>query len=79
MKPIIHIGMAALAAIMLSGCAGAAFNRVELTMNRNITIGQELMDLQEAHKKGVINDTEYAEAKKNVLKMASVLGELQDD
>lgn len=79
MKTLINIGMAAVAAIILSGCAGAAFNRIEMTMNRNITVGQELMDLQEAHKKGVINDTEYAEAKKNVLKMTSVIAELQDD
>lgn len=79
MKTIINIGMAALAATVLTGCAGAAFNRVDLTMNRNITIGKELIDLQEAHKKGIINDTEYAQAKMDVLNMATQFGELKDD
>ena len=79
MKKIITMGMAVTAAVILSGCAGAAFNRVSMTVNRNITIGQELMDLQEAHKNGVISDTEYAEAKKNVLNLAATFGELKDD
>jgi hypothetical protein len=79
MKGIMHTGMAVLAAIVLAGCAGAAFNRLDLTLNRNITVGQELMDLQAAHEKGIINDTEYASAKKDLLKMVSTLGELKDD
>jgi hypothetical protein len=79
MKTISNIGMAALVAVVLSVCAGAAFNRVDLTMNRNITVGQELMDLQDAHKKGVINDTEYAQAKKDILNMVTQFGELKDD
>ena len=57
---------AALAVMLLmSGCAGAAFNRIELSMTRNITVGQELMDLQAAHEKGILSDTEYIEAKKD--------------
>ena len=79
MKTIINLGLAACASIVLSGCAGAAFNRVDLTLNRNITVGQELVDLQDAHKKGVISDTEYARAKKDILDMVSAFGELKDD
>jgi hypothetical protein len=37
------------------------------------------MDLQAAHEKGIINDTEYAAAKKDLLKIVSALGELKDD
>lgn len=72
--------VAALAAItLLSGCAGAAFNRVSLTANRHITIGQELMDLKTAHEKGIISDTEYMETKKQILNFAAQLGTLQID
>jgi len=74
---ILYIMLAgAMAATLLSGCAGAAFNRVNLTVSRNITIGQELMDLQVAHEKGIISDSEYAEAKQNVLNVLSSLGEV---
>jgi hypothetical protein len=74
MKSCVHMVLAALAAVILTGCAGAAFNEFELTLNRNITVGQELMDLQEAHEKGVINDTEYMQAKKNLLHLVDELG-----
>jgi hypothetical protein len=79
MKPIGYVTMAALAAIVLSGCAGMAFNKIDLTMNRNVTVGQELVDLQTAHEKGVISDTEYAKAKQDMLKMVSAFAELNDD
>jgi hypothetical protein len=79
MKTIMHTALTALTAIVLTGCAGAAFNRVSLTMNRHITVGQELMDLQAAHEKGIISDTEYASAKKDILKMVSSFAELKDD
>ncbi|VGO21336.1 SHOCT domain-containing protein [Pontiella sulfatireligans] len=79
MKTAINMGLAALAAAVLSGCAAAAFNRVSLTTNRNITVGQELLDLQAAHEKGIINDSEYKMAKQDLLKMVSSLAELKDD
>lgn len=79
MKAILNILMAATAIILLSGCAGAAFNRVSVTANRHITIGQELMDLKAAHEKGIINDTEYAEAKKQVLNYAKQIGTINID
>ena len=65
-------------AISLSGCAGAAFNRVELVMNRNVTVGQELIDLKTAHEEGIINDSEYIQAKQDILNMMGQLGSLGD-
>ena len=79
MKTALNLTLLVLTAAALSGCAGAGFNRIELTLNRNITVGQELVDLQSAHEKGVINDTEYAKAKADILGMVSAFGELKDD
>lgn len=76
MKILKNLLAAAMAATLLTGCAGAAFNRVNMTVSRNITVGQELIDLQTAHEKGIINDSEYAEAKQNVLTVLSTLGEI---
>ena len=76
MKLLKNLLAAAVAATLLSGCAGAAFNRVNMTVSRNITVGQELIDLKAAHEKGIINDSEYAAAKQNVLNVLSSLGEI---
>jgi hypothetical protein len=76
MKLLRNLLAAAMAAALLSGCAGAAFNRVDMTVSRNITVGQELIDLKTAHEKGIINDSEYAAAKQNVLNVLSSLGEI---
>ena len=65
-------------ALILSGCAGAAFNRIDFTLNHNISIGQELIDLKTAHEEGIINDSEYAEAKKNMLSVLNHLGEFEE-
>ena len=62
----------------LSSCAGAAFNRVDFTLNRNFSVGQELMDLQEAHSRGVITDAEYLKTKQEILDLVSALHEMQD-
>ena len=64
---LLNFAMAGVAALLLSGCAGAAFNRLSVTQNRYVTAGQELIDLKTAHEEGVINDTEYAQAKRDVL------------
>lgn len=47
-----------LALALLPACAIG--NRAEVTVNRNVSLGQELMDLQAAHEKGAITDEEYA-------------------
>ena len=79
MNTVANLSLPILAAAVLSGCAGAAFNRTDLTLSRNITVGQELVDLQTAHEKGVISDTEYAQAKTDILNLVSAFGELKDD
>ena len=76
MKILRNLLAAGMAVTLLTGCAGAAFNRVNMTVSRNITIGQELIDLKTAHEQGIISDTEYAEAKQNVLNVLSSLGEV---
>jgi hypothetical protein len=76
MKGALNLIMATVAALVLSGCMGAALNKIELTLNRNITVGQELMDLQEAHEKGIISDTEYMETKKDILNLFDQLGDM---
>jgi len=78
-KTALNLSLTLLVAALLSGCAGAAFNRIDLTLNRNITVGQELVDLQAAHEKGVISDEEYAQAKTDILNMVSAFGELKND
>lgn len=77
-KALVH-GAAIAALALLTGCAGAAFNRIDMTVHRNITVGQELIDLKEAHEKGIINDSEYASAKQNVLSVLSAIGEFDMD
>lgn len=74
MKKTMNIAMTLMAITLLSGCAGAAFNKISVTANRHITIGQELMDLKEAHDKGIINDTEYMQAKKDLLNLTAQFG-----
>lgn len=79
MKKMIGNSLALLALALLPGCAGMALNNIDLTLSRNITVGQELMDLKAAHEKGVISDTEYAKAKQSVLNMVDTMGKLHDD
>lgn len=79
MKKVLNLAVALTAITLMSGCAGAAFNRVSVTANRHITIGQELMDLKEAHEKGIISDTEYMEAKKNILNLTAQFGAIDID
>ena len=76
MKKALMLCTAAVCAVLLSGCAGAAFNRIHLETVRNVTVGQELMDLKAAHEKGVISDTEYTQAKQNVLKLLNDFSQL---
>ena len=79
MKHLLLHGMLPAMALLLAGCAGAAFNRVELKTVRTVSVGQELMDLQQAHDKGIINDTEYAQAKQDTLKLLKEFAEMDLD
>lgn len=79
MKKTLNLVMAFIAITLLSGCAAAAFNKVSITANRHITIGQELMDLKDAHEKGIISDSEYMETKKQILNFAVQIGGINID
>ena len=56
-------------AFFISSCA--SFNetdgQAELHLNKNISTGQELIDLQEAFDKGIINETEFETIKKRIV------------
>jgi hypothetical protein len=75
---IIGITLLAGAAIGLAGCCGGETTTVKEqpiivspgTPASGPTIGQELQSLEDAYKKGVINQEQYEEAKKKVLEKA---------
>lgn len=49
----------------LSGCA--LFNKGSLQYTRTTTVGQEIMDLQQARDQNAITEAEYNRAKKEML------------
>ena len=57
-------GLALLFAMGMSGCGGGESS----VQTSTTTMGQELMDLDESHKKGIINDKEYEKAREAILK-----------
>jgi len=67
MKPSILplSGLALVFALGLSGCGGGGSENTIQTSNT--TMGQELMDLDASHKKGLIDDKEYEKAKEAIL------------
>ncbi len=58
--------LALVSAIGLAGCGGGGSENTIQTSNT--TMGQELMDLDESRKKGLISDKEYEKAKEDILK-----------
>ena len=49
------------------GSFNEANGKAELHLNKNISTGQELIDLQEAFDKGIINETEYETIKNRIV------------
>lgn len=58
----------ALALSLIAGLSGCAmFNRGNIEYTRSTTLGQELLDLQEARGQNAISEEEYDAAKKAIL------------
>ncbi len=53
----------------LSGCA--LFNKGSVQYTRTTTVGQEIMDLQQARDQNAITEEEYNDAKKEILKLGN--------
>ena len=51
----------------LAGCGGGEGGEVKSNIT-STTVGQELIDLESAYKKGAITEKEYERAKKKILK-----------
>ena len=49
------------------GSFNEANGQAELHLNKNISTGQELIDLQEAFDKGIIDETEYETIKNRIV------------
>ena len=49
------------------GSFNEANGQAELHLNKNISTGQELIDLREAFDKGIINETEYETIKNRIV------------
>jgi len=69
----VSIMMMILFSLSSCGCLGGGSKSkggeaTATTSTRTTTLGQELQDLDAAHKKGIISDKEYEEKKKELLK-----------
>jgi uncharacterized lipoprotein YehR (DUF1307 family) len=52
--------------IAIAGCGGGTDVKTE-TSSYSTTLGQELQDLENAYKKGIITEKEYNNAKKSLI------------
>ncbi len=60
------------AIILVSGITGCAMgNKGTVYYNRTTTIGQELLDLQEAKDEGALSEQEYDKVKEDLMKCGS--------
>ena len=55
--------------VTLTGCGSTT--KTEIKESPKTTLGQELIDLEDAYKKGVITEAEYEKQKKALLKSRS--------
>lgn len=62
-KYLIMPGLALVCALGLTACGGGGA-KVEASTT---TLGQELIDLDESYKKGLISEKEYKKARENIL------------
>jgi len=65
--PVWLLIAAMLAVIGLTACGGGGAKMQTEQSTYNTTLGQELKDLKDAYEKGIINQTQYEEAKQKLL------------
>ena len=65
-RRIVPVVIAIAGALILSGCVAAIGNR-DGRHSGNVTIGQQLIDLQKAKDAGALTDAEYASEKAKLL------------
>ena len=63
-----------IAGLLITSCGSfnEANGQAELHLNKNISTGQELIDLQEAFDKGIINETEFETIKNRIVEGSEV-------
>ncbi len=67
MKKTVLIPALLLSSLLALGGCGGGGAKVESTVNAT-TMGQELQDLEESYKKGLLTEEEYKQARKAILK-----------
>jgi hypothetical protein len=68
----LHLPAIVLVALGASSCA--AFNNGELVLVRNVSFGQELIDLQRAKEEGALTEEEYVACKAKILEVVDDVG-----
>ena len=71
-RPALRVVLLTLLATVSSGCALG--NRAEIHLVRNISFGQELIDLKRAHDEEAISQVEYTTLKSKLLEIADLEG-----
>ena len=67
MKRIFALFIVALIVVSM-GITGCGRKQTTTVQSTNTTLGQELVDLQQAYEKGIINEKEYEDLKKQAMK-----------
>lgn len=60
------LAMMTVAALFMTGCGGGTEVKSEQS-NYSTTLGQELKDLEDSYKKGIITQKQYEEAKEKLI------------
>ncbi|MDD3608224.1 MAG: SHOCT domain-containing protein [Halothiobacillaceae bacterium] len=68
LKTLVALGFGSLlTASLLTGCGGGGATLESRSSMTTTTIGKELVDLDEAYKRGLMSESEYNKARKRIL------------